>query len=1568
MKVFFRVVLVFLLFLALISTSCDSFSKDAGTFAVKFSWAKDGEGNSVKPDISTGDFFVTVRIYEWKEGVSFPGDIAANGKQLTQSDAAQMKTTGTSIDFGDLSYGSRRFVVAEIRKGEELTNSVLFTGMSKLFELKAGKHTEVNVEMKLTPTPGVDEEGNRIDAELRIVDDNGNLRSYTSGNDLKVKLRLLNAISFTHIYFANKEENLKAENGKIFKIEDLEDVDEVDNGYELGEDWDLSFGLTDEEIEVLPELKVYARIENEYGQGLLLMAKIALDNTPPELVVEIDPENVNGTKPVKLAVSANELIKHDTLNIQTTNPKLAFDCPAPKNNESLSFLCTIENIDESLDDGEYEVIVQVTDQAGNLSEKTASFILDRTPPDITVNSCAITTRRAITKNGIAAATYDDVVEVTLGMEVEEGIVPVVTLGNKELAKDCSTPSQNCFTYTVSEKDSEGFKFVGIDAVDAAGNEYNETVDLDNCSAVFDFTGPTITNVMISRIPDFSPARDHQNKILNLSLKDPFSNEPVILQINLFADEDLIDDEIDVSGFEFSEPIEIIGNYVRFEKVLDLSVSQGDHNLEIHWQDVLGNYSVRDIEWKLFVDSEHVDILTIDMEKVLYTRKPWGTDDTGGVPKFSVSGEAGSISNTGISTIIANNELGTIIGSTTVDKDGKFNISNLNGGDIPKIYLNPVKKSGVKAEGKGGLVTNVLWVATMGYKTAGSDVENPNKYKTLTKMSEKLIENELETKDMNQSDVIKLQKIDTNIYSVQSIGSWKQNKSVSKTISARNYHAMAYDSARGETILFGGQQTDGICDESGSNLCGGTYKRDGFNWIKINPENSPVPRMGHKMVYDASREKIVLFGGYYFAGKDIFFDETWEWDGFNWKKLDPETKPYSRYNHEMVYDSERGRVVMFGGVMPWYYGGTNNETWEWDGTDWRQIAGDSCLGGECYICEESDCPSPRYDFGMVYDSNRKKTILYGGTFSLESDPFDDAWEWDGKIWSKIEGSFDDIIPLTGLSMTYDRHKDRILFFGGVTTDNTLSEKTWEWDGTEITSFEHDSIEFNRRNFAMIFDEINKTTMVFGGFSDVVLSDTIIWNGEKWIKVDSTAIPDSRQGTDVSYDLFNNEIVMFGGDSESDCDGSGSRYCNTTWLWSSESQTWKKADGVSTIPDPRNNHAMSYDRKRERTVMFGGQNQGWCDNSLVYGELCGGTWEWDGSQWTMIEHLAVKPTPRQYHKMVYDTANEVTILFGGSDDSDNCDDSGGWYCNKIWEWNGVSWNAKEISGQKPAGRFGHAMAYDEVRNKLVVFGGWVEVSEGIDHSNETWEWDGESWTEISPANKPSPRVYPAMTYDAVRKKIIMLGGTGPNCDDSGNYGCYKTWEWDGVNWTEIELEKDLSFFDEESLVFDPVSEKTILFGGYGKDSGSWNKFWELNHESGFKPAQIMEVPFLYSNADSSSEIISINPIFYAGGSGYPDGVESKGVEMFIWDEGMWKKIGQNDAGFDDIAIVSWNTAYDSYWSGLSAEIFKERIWRIFTGRTKSLYFAVSPSIQSGESSGKISVDYAEVVVRYKIMKQE
>jgi len=80
-----------------------------------------------------------------------------------------------------------------------------------------------------------------------------------------------------------------------------------------------------------------------------------------------------------------------------------------------------------------------------------------------------------------------------------------------------------------------------------------------------------------------------------------------------------------------------------------------------------------------------------------------------------------------------------------------------------------------------------------------------------------------------------------------------------------------------------------------------------------------------MVYDSARGRVVLFGGY---GSPPVFGDTWEWDGSNWVERTPATSPTDRYGHEMVYDHARGRVVLFGGV----YVDTLNDMWEYGPID------------------------------------------------------------------------------------------------------------------------------------------------------------------------------------------------------------------------------------------------------------------------------------------------------------------------------------------------------------------------------------------------------------------------------------------------------------------------------------------------------------------------------------------------------------------------------------------------------------------------------------------------------------
>jgi hypothetical protein len=61
------------------------------------------------------------------------------------------------------------------------------------------------------------------------------------------------------------------------------------------------------------------------------------------------------------------------------------------------------------------------------------------------------------------------------------------------------------------------------------------------------------------------------------------------------------------------------------------------------------------------------------------------------------------------------------------------------------------------------------------------------------------------------------------------------------------------------------------------------------------------------------------------------------------------------------------------------------------------------------------------------------------------------------------------------------------------------------------------------------------------------------------------------------------------------------------------------------------------------------------------------------------------------------------------------------------------------------------------------------------NETWAWDGFTWTQISIRGpSPSPRSGPAMTFDAAHSGILLFGGV------QGTTALTDTWSLDGFSW--------------------------------------------------------------------------------------------------------------------------------------------------------------------------------------------
>ena len=77
-----------------------------------------------------------------------------------------------------------------------------------------------------------------------------------------------------------------------------------------------------------------------------------------------------------------------------------------------------------------------------------------------------------------------------------------------------------------------------------------------------------------------------------------------------------------------------------------------------------------------------------------------------------------------------------------------------------------------------------------------------------------------------------------------------------------------------------------------------------------------------MVYDSQRGRTILFGG--FNGN--YLGDTWEWNGAipQWTQMNiVGPKPSARHTHAMGYDSRRGSIILFGGFYNNYLG----DTWE-----------------------------------------------------------------------------------------------------------------------------------------------------------------------------------------------------------------------------------------------------------------------------------------------------------------------------------------------------------------------------------------------------------------------------------------------------------------------------------------------------------------------------------------------------------------------------------------------------------------------------------------------------------------
>jgi hypothetical protein len=183
--------------------------------------------------------------------------------------------------------------------------------------------------------------------------------------------------------------------------------------------------------------------------------------------------------------------------------------------------------------------------------------------------------------------------------------------------------------------------------------------------------------------------------------------------------------------------------------------------------------------------------------------------------------------------------------------------------------------------------------------------------------------------------------------------------------------------------------------------------------------------------------------------------------------------------------------------------------------------------------------------------------------------------------------------------------------------------------------------------------------------------------------------------------------------------------------------------------------------------------------------------------------------------YDAARAQIVIFGGNDRGEPPIRPSG-VKPETWVYNGREWNRAETQTFVSA-REGSEMAYDPVRQQVMMFGG--QRADGV-YLNDTWIWNGTNWTQRNPANSPSPRSEHEMVWDPVNNRVLLFGGRIANAE-------YRDlWSWDGTNWTEIQAQNppqigsSYNWSTGDDLVWEAITGRAILY------NGPHRKMWALS----------------------------------------------------------------------------------------------------------------------------------------------
>jgi len=466
-------------------------------------------------------------------------------------------------------------------------------------------------------------------------------------------------------------------------------------------------------------------------------------------------------------------------------------------------------------------------------------------------------------------------------------------------------------------------------------------------------------------------------------------------------------------------------------------------------------------------------------------------------------------------------------------------------------------------------------------------------------------------------------------------------------------AAALDSRRNRMLIFGGTGGSLDCGVWALSLGPTPY------WSKLDAAGpGPCSRSEASAIYDEAADRFVVFGGVTNGGSQpTTLNDVWALsldEPPSWTELHPSGDPPSpREEPTAIYDARRQRMVVFGG-SPW---STNVPP----DTDRVWILSLGVAPQWMSVAPSGPHPLARRAHAACYDPNHDQMIVTGGfgmSDRFATEPMD-AWRLslDRMQWSSVDAN---AAPAGRGSLTavFDPKHDRMIAFGGTSATEWATNECWslslrrpEWtmispsslpptpsprlggrgafdpssgrvvlalgNGETWALSPHgaarwrqilpaDSIFRVPHYWSYLIADVRRDRML--AFDDVDLWSLHLEPNPRWEKLPRVGNPPpARSGPSLVLDPIGDRLLLYGGYATNGWDSY--RYLDDLWeLPLSGPLQWRQVEIAGVRPPQMAFHSGVFDARRRRMVISGGHGSSLSSPSQTWALALDGTAAW------------------------------------------------------------------------------------------------------------------------------------------------------------------------------------------------------------------------------------------------------------------------------------------------------------------------------------------------------------------------